>query len=102
MSVVSEGAEAAGSEIAVAEDEATEVAGERLDAEARRHEVVIGAEVAEVVFDEQLLEAYLTVQTRRALPGVDVDDARVPSVGVGDVEDRRYPQLPGPAPDGPK
>src|SRR5207245_377701 len=81
-------------ESVVAEDEATEVAGERLDAETRRDEVVIGAEVAEVVFDEQLLEAHLTVQTRRALPDVDVHHAGVPGAEIVDVEDRRHAQLP--------
>src|SRR5262249_13495541 len=98
--VGAEVAEDAGAEVVVAEDEATEVAGKRLDAEARRDEVVVGAEVAEVVFDEQLLEAYLTVQPRRALPGVDVDDARVSSVEVVDVEHARHAYLPVARPEG--
>ena len=93
-------AEDSGAESVVAEDEATEVAGERLDAETRRDEVVIGAEVAEVVFDEQLLEAHLTVQTRRALPDVDVHHAGVPGAEIVDVEDRRHAQLPVAWPEG--
>src|SRR5262249_42529539 len=98
--VGAEVAEDAGAEVVVAEDEATEVAGKRLDAEARRDEVVVGAEVAGVVFDEQLLEADLTVPPRRALPGVDVDDARVSSVEVVDVEHGRHAYLPVARPEG--
>src|SRR5256885_13283079 len=47
--------------------DALPISGERLDADARRDEVVVGAQVAEVVLDEQLLEAHLAVQTGRAL-----------------------------------
>src|SRR5439155_23936161 len=80
--------------------EAAEVAGERLDADARRDEVVVGAQVAEVVLDEQLLEAHLAVQAGGALPDVDVDRAGVPGVEVVDVEDRGHAQLPVARPEG--
>ena len=100
VAVGAEIAEEPGAQVVVAEDEAAEVAGERLDADARRDEVVVGAQVAEVVLDEQLLEAHLAVQAGRALPDVDVDHAGVPGVEVVDVEDRGHTQLPVARPEG--
>src|SRR5207244_12295891 len=79
---------------------AAEGPGEQLEDDARRDEVVVGAQVAEVVLDEQLLEAHLAVQAGRALPDVDVDHAGVPGVEVVDVEDRRHAQLPVARPEG--
>src|SRR4030095_16235006 len=65
-------AEEPGAQRAVTEDEAPEVADEVLDSEPRGDEVVVRRQVAEVVLEEQLLEAGEGIVARHPLPAVAV------------------------------
>src|SRR3989441_7899585 len=60
-------AEQAEAELVVAEDEAAKVAGEGLNPRAGGNEVVVRAEIAEGVIDEQVLAALAGVEARGAL-----------------------------------
>ncbi len=96
MPIGAQVAEQAEAELVVAEDEAAKVAGERLNARAGRQEVVMGAEIAQVVLDEELLKTHVAVETRGALAHVDVHDAGFLRVQVVEVEHRGDPELPVP------
>src|SRR6185369_17897270 len=68
-------AEEARADVRVAEDEAAEVAVERLLADADRGEVVVRREVAQLPFVEELLQRYVLAGAARAAAHVGLDDA---------------------------
>src|ERR1041384_8167761 len=70
-------AEDAHAAVDVVEDEAAEVADERLGAKGHRDEVVVGAEVGDLLLDEPLLHGAEGAQPVAALADVGADDAQL-------------------------
>ena len=82
-------AEDAHAEVRVVEDEAAEVAVERLRADADGDEVVVRREVAQLPFVEELLQREVAVGARRAAADVGLDEAVLAQMDVVEVADQR-------------
>ena len=87
-------AEDADGAIGVAENEAAEVAGERLRASPDGDEVVVGTQVGDLALHEVFLEGEPGPAARRALAHIGADHAELLHVQVVDVEDRRQLDTP--------
>ena len=87
-------AEEADRPIQIAEDEAAEVARERLRAATDRDEVVVGAQVGNLRLDEPLLDRGKAARTPAPLGDVGADDAVFVDLEIVRVEHRRDPQPP--------
>src|SRR5215470_924004 len=70
------------------------VAAELLDAGTDGNEVVVGAEIGDLLFDERFLQSDVPVGTRCALTDIDVDDPALPRPQLIYVEGGREPDLP--------
>ena len=68
-------AEEAHAGLLVGENEAAEIAGEGLNADAQRNEIVLIAEVLQLHFGEAFLQADVRIQPRGSFAHVEVDDA---------------------------
>ena len=87
-------AEQAHAEVGVGEDEAPEIAAERLDPQPHGDEVVVRGEIAELVLAEELLEGGEAAGARDPLAHVDVDGAIFLGVKVVEVVHAGRPERP--------
>jgi len=81
-------------QIVVGEQKAAEIFIEKLRARARRHKIVVGRQVAEVVFAEGFLQGHMSIETCVALAWIDVDREILLHVRVVEIEDRRHANFP--------
>src|SRR4029079_6296041 len=94
LAVRAEVAEEAKAQVLVEEDEAAELAVERLDAGPHGGEVVVRREIAQVPLDEELRQADVLLVARRAFAHVGVDDAALVDLQEVEVEDAGGAELP--------
>src|SRR5262249_47416816 len=78
----------------VAEDEAAEVADERLAARANGQKIIVGRQVGDLVFGEPLLQREERAIADGAAPDIGADDAELVDLQRVDVERRRQLDAP--------
>ena len=94
ISVGEPGPEETNAAVGVAEDEAAEVAVEVLVSCPDGHEVVVGAEVCQFVFEEVFLEGDVIVDASRPFADIGVYDGQFIGIEIVEVEDGSEAKLP--------
>ena len=94
ISVGPQVAEDAQARLLIEENETAEIAIEGLDARSRGYEIVVVAQVRDLVFEKRLLQPHMRVQPGIAVPHVRVHHAGLFYMDVVDVDFRRDPDLP--------